>query len=87
MRLLLSVRTYFEGLTTRSVRLLTLGLIPIFLALGFLVYARLTPGFTYGALWLTRAFAFWVDSIGVSLLLLVGGTALLDYAEKKDTEE
>ncbi|MBO7293290.1 MAG: hypothetical protein J6V07_05090 [Clostridia bacterium] len=87
MRLLLSVRTYFEGLTPRSVRLLFLGLIPIFIALGFLVSARLTPGFPYGALWLTRAFAFWVDSVGVSLLLLIGGVALLSYAEKKDAEE
>ncbi|MBO7293420.1 MAG: hypothetical protein J6V07_05750 [Clostridia bacterium] len=87
MRLLLSVRTYFERLTPRSVRLLTVGLIPIFIALGFLLYARLTPDFHYGALWLARAFAFWVDSVGVSLLLLIGGVALLSYAEKKDAEK
>lgn len=87
MRLLLSVRTYFEKLTPRSVRLLTLGLIPIFLALGFLVYARLTPDFRYGALWLSRSFAFWVDSVGVSLLLLLGGVALLSYAERRDGED
>lgn len=87
MRLLLSVRTYFERMTPRSVALLAVGLVPIFLALGFLVYARLAPGFHYGALWLTRAFAFWVDSVGISLLLLLGGVALLSYAEKKDGEK
>ena len=87
MRLLLSFRTYLQGLTPRSVSLLAIGLVPIFLALGFLLYARLTPDFHYGALWLTRAFAFWVDSVGVSLLLLLCGVALLSYAERKDSEE
>ena len=87
MKLLLSIRTYLAGLTPRSVKLLALGLVPIFPALGFLVYARLTPGFHYGAQWLSRAFAFWVDSVGISLLLLLGGVALLSYAERKDGEK
>lgn len=79
------LRTYLSALGKRCITLLAAGLIPIFLALLFLVIAHLAPtGSSYGTLWLERAFALWVDSVGLSLLLLVGGAALLDYAEKHD---
>lgn len=85
MKLLTVLRTYFGGLSDRSIRLLAAGLLPIFLALAFILAAMgAPPGFAYGEAWLSRSFAFWVDSIGISLLLLVSGAALLDYAEKHD---
>ncbi len=88
MRLLTLIRTYLGNLTERSIRLLAAGLLPIFLALAFILLAENAPdGFAYGEAWLSRSFAFWVDSIGVSLLLLVAGVAVLDYAEKNDPKE
>lgn len=88
MRLLTAIRTYLTGLGERPVRLLAAGLLPIFLALAFVLLAENAPaGFAYGEAWLSRSFAFWVDSIGVSLLLLASGVALLDYAEKHDSKE
>ena len=88
MRIFSAIRTYLGNLTERSVRLLAVGLLPIFLALAFILYARNAPeSFAYGAAWLSRSFAFWVDSIGVSLLLLGVGVAILDYAEKHDPKE
>ncbi len=77
--------TYLASLSEHSVRLLAVGLIPIFLALAFLLYAHnAPPSFPYGSLWLARSFAFWVDSVGISLLLLMGGVFVLDYSEKHD---
>ena len=85
MKLLSLLRVYLSTLTARSLTLLAVGLIPIFLALGFLVLAHSAPpDFPYGEAWLSRSFAFWVDSVGISILLLLAGVALLDYAEKHD---
>ena len=85
MKLFSAVYTYLSSLTSRSITLLGAGLIPIFLALGFLVFAHnAPPDFRYGEAWLARSFAFWVDSVGISILLLLAGVALLDYAEKHD---
>lgn len=86
MKLISLFRAYITALGRRAVTLLTVGLIPIFMALLLLVIAHISPeSFPEGTLWLTRAFALWADSIGLSLLLLIGGAALLDYAEKHDT--
>ena len=77
--------SYYTAFSPRALRLLLLGLVPLYAALGFLV--ALTAGATvggYNALWLSTHFAFWVDSFGISLLLLVIGAGILDYAEKHD---
>ena len=88
MQLFAAIRTYLSRLGAHPVRLLAAGLLPIFLALAFILFARNAPeGFAYGEAWLSRSFAFWVDSIGVSLLLLVAGVAILDYAEKHDGKQ
>ena len=85
MSFIRTLRQYLEGLSAHSVRLLAAGLLPVFFALGFILFAENAPsGSLFGETWLQKAFALWVDSIGVSLLLLVGGAALLDYAEKHD---
>ena len=81
------LRAYLTALTPRAVRLLALGLIPIFLTLGFLLLIRYIPLGGYGAAWLSRSFAFWADSVGMSILLLVGGAALLDYSERHEGGE
>lgn len=88
MQLLTVIRTYLSELGERPIRLLAAGLLPIFLSLAFVLLARSAPeGFAYGEAWLSRSFAFWVDSIGVSILLLLSGVAILDYAEKHDAKE
>ena len=84
MKLIPYLRTYLTGFSPRATRLLAAGLLPVYLALGFLLLAPLDPAARYGALWQERSFAFWVDSVGASLMLLVGGVLLLDYAEKHD---
>ena len=85
MKLLTAVRTYFRAFSVRGTYLVAIGLIPIFLALTFVLYSHMAPaGAPYGSLWLCRSFAFWVDSVGISILLLIGGAAVLDYAEKHD---
>ena len=76
--------TYLSSLTDASVRLLAVGLLPILLALAFVLAAVLSPS---SSVWLMKSFAFWVDSIGVSFLLLLAGVALLDYAEKHDASD
>ena len=85
MKFIASIRTYFRTFSARGITLIAIGLIPILCALAFVLYSHLAPqGAPYGAVWLSRSFAFWVDSIGLSILLLVGGAAVLDYAEKHD---
>ena len=93
MKLFTAARTYLCAFSARGARLIAiglipiffaLGLIPIFFALGFVLYSHIAPESAYGAPWLSRSFAFWVDSIGMSILLLCGGAAVLDYAEKHD---
>lgn len=85
MKLINAIHTYFRTFSVRGAYLVAIGLIPIFFALAFILYSHIAPvGAAYGALWLSRSFAFWVDSIGLSILLLVGGAAILDYAEKHD---
>ena len=87
MKLLFALSRFASGMTPRSVRLLAVGLLPIFLALAFLALAYAAPeGARYGTAWLSRYYAFWVDSVGVSILLLAAGVLLLDHAEKRDTE-
>ena len=76
--------TYLAGFTPRATRLLAAGLLPLFVALIYLLLTPLDPAARYGALWQARAFAFWVDSVGISFLLLIGGAFLLDYAERHD---
>lgn len=78
------IRTYLSEFSPRATRLLAIGLIPLFSALAYLLLSRLDPNARYGVLWQARAFAFWVDSLGISFLLLLGGAAILDYAEKHD---
>lgn len=79
------IRTYLSELTPRAVRLLAAGLVPIFLSLLFVVLAHTHPPlFPGGTEWLVSGFALWVDSIGISLLLLLSGAVILDYAEKHD---
>ena len=84
MKLFTAARTYLCAFSARGARLIAIGLIPIFFALGFVLYSHIAPESAYGAPWLSRSFAFWVDSIGMSILLLCGGAAVLDYAEKHD---
>ena len=85
MKLLSAIRTYCRAFSARGTYLVAIGLVPIFLALAFVLCSHIAPtGAAYGPLWLARSYAFWVDSIGLSLLLLVGGAAILDYAEKHD---
>lgn len=85
MKLLAVIRTYFRTFSVRSTYLVAIGLIPIFSALIFVLYTHMAPaGAAFGAPWLARSFSFWVDSVGLSLLLLIGGAAILDYAEKHD---
>ncbi len=84
MKLITYLRTYLTGFSPRATRLLAAGLVPVFLSLVFLLLSPLDPAARYGALWQARSFAFWVDSVGAALLLLVGGVFLLDYAEKHD---
>ena len=84
MKLIPYLRTYLTEFSPRATRLLAVGLWPIFCALAFLLLSPLDPAARYGALWQARSFAFWVDSVGASFLLLVGGVFLLDYAEKQD---
>ena len=80
-----AIRTYLAAFTPRATRLLAVGLIPIFLGLGFILLAHYAPiGATYGRPWLVRAYAVWVDSIGASILLLAGGAALLDHTERSE---
>ena len=81
---LFALCTYLAAFTPRAVRLLGAGLIPIFLALGFLLLVRYVPVGGYGAGWLSRSFAFWADSVGMAILLLLGGAALLDYTERHE---
>lgn len=84
MRILSHLGTYLSGFSARATRLLGLGLIPLFCALAFLLLAPLDPAARYGALWQARSFAYWVDSVGISFLLLIGGVFVLDYAERND---
>ena len=84
MKLVAYLRTYLAGFSWRATRLLAAGLVPVFAALVFLLLSPLDPAARYGALWQARSFAFWVDSVGASLLLLIGGAVLLYYAEKHD---
>ena len=87
MKLLLALSRFATGMTPLSVRLLAAGLLPIFLSLAFLALAYAAPeGARYGTAWLSRYYAFWVDSVGVSILLLASGVFLLDHAEKRDRE-
>lgn len=85
MKLRTAIFSYVAAFSPRATRLLLLGMIPLYIALGFLVVLALggTAG-GYDLLWMRSNFAYWVDSFGVSLLLLVGGAAVYDYAEKYD---
>ncbi len=88
MRMLSSLSRFFAGMTPRAVRLLAIGLLPIFLSLAFLALASAAPeGARFGTAWLSRYFAFWVDQVGVSILLLIAGVLLLNHAEKRDSEQ
>ncbi|MBQ2719386.1 MAG: hypothetical protein IJF73_04895 [Clostridia bacterium] len=85
MRPIAFLSAYYAAFSPRALRLLLLGLAPLYAALAFLV--TLAAGgtlFGYDALWLSTHAAFWVDSFGVSLLLLLLGAGILDYAEKHD---
>lgn len=84
MKLFAKARAYLCAFSARGTRLIAIGLIPILFALVFILYSHIAPESAYGAPWLSRSFAFWVDSIGMSFLLLCGGAAILDYAEKHD---
>ncbi len=87
MKLYTAVRTYLTAFSPTAVRLLLWGMVPLYAALGFLLFLRfggVVGG--YDLLWMRDHFAFWVDSFGVSVLLLVGGAALYDYAEKYDAK-
>lgn len=85
MKLVTAVKAYFRTFSVRGTYLIAIGLIPILFALVFILYTHIAPqDAPYGALWLSRSFAFWVDSVGLSLLLLIGGAVILDYAEKHD---
>ena len=80
-----AIKHYLRAFSVRGTYLIAIGLIPILISLIFILYSHIAPeGAAYGTLWLSRSFAFWVDSIGVSILLLIGGAAILDYAEKHD---
>ena len=86
MKLYVAVRSYFAAFSKTAVRLLLLGMVPLYAALGFLLFLRFggtAPG-GYDLLWMQNNFAYWVDSFGVSLLLLLAGAAVYDYAEKYD---
>ena len=86
MKLKTRVREYLSTFSPRAVLLLLIGLVPLYAALGFLLAVRLLPGgaFGYDVLWLHTRFAFWVDSFGLSFLLLIAGAVILDYAERRD---
>ncbi len=80
------LRDYWRKLSPRAVRLLLIGLIPILTALLFLLYALfLSPvDFSFDGAWFSRNFAYVTDTVSISLLLLIGGCALLDFSEKHD---
>ena len=68
--------------TKRSLITLLLGVIPLLFALCYLSYTGLTAG-SERLLWL-RLLPGALDSVAISLLLLLGGAFLLDYSEKAD---
>ena len=81
-----AIKSYLRAFSVRGTYLIAIGLIPILFSLIFILYAHTAPeGAAYGPLWLARAYAFWVDSIGLSILLLIGGAIVLDCAEKEGT--
>ncbi len=85
MKLCAAIRSYISAFSPGALRLLLFGMIPLYAALGFLLVLAFggTAG-GYDLFWMRSNFAYWVDSFGVSFLLLVGGAMVYDYAEKYD---
>lgn len=82
MRFLSPLQDFYRHPTKRALYTLLLGLLPFLAALFFLVYTGLTAGGGY-LLWL-HLLPGALDSLAISLLLLLGGSFLLDYSEKTD---
>ena len=88
MKIYTAIRTYFTAFSATATRLILFGMIPLTLALGFLLFLTLGGRVgVYDLVWMRNNFAFWVDSFGLSLLLLLGGAMIYDYAEKHDKRE
>ena len=70
-------------------KILAVGIVPIFLALVYIGYARFfaPAGYAFGAEWQMRYQGFLYDSVGLSFLLLFGGAAVREYAERHDPRD
>ncbi len=82
MRFFSPLRDFCRHPTRRALTTLLLGVIPLLFALFYLLYTGLTAGDEY-LLWL-HLLPGALDSVAISLLLLLGGAFLLDYSEKTD---
>lgn len=85
MKPIVALRRYFGSFSPRAARLLLLGLLPVLAVLFYLSYLFfLSPGLLPVGAARYRFFSLAVDSVGISLLLLLCGGAIFDYAEKHD---
>ncbi len=82
MRFLSPLRDFCRHPTRRALYTLLFGVIPLLLALFYLSYTGLTAKDEY-LLWL-HLLPGALDSVAISLLLLLCGAFLLDYSEKND---
>ena len=87
MRLKTRILAYYRSFSPRAVLLMAIGLIPLSIALAFLLCVKYIPAGVHGydTVWLRQYYSFWVDSFGLSYLILIGGVVLLDYAERYDS--